>query len=163
VHRIVRISLIFVALGAAAFLAAAVAGHLSDGPLEMFPGGQLSGEVERDPNPDWSFARDLDTIELQIDSSPPRSILTGVVVYRGTLYVPVTFAPLKLWPAVVSDHPRVLARMQGRLFEREAVAVTDPELLHELISVGRSKYGPPFHATWAARLTRYFRLDPDPG
>jgi len=53
-------------------------------------------------------------------------------------------------------------RIEGRLFEREAAPVTDPELLQELIAAGRSKYGPPFHAVWAARFTRYYRLDPSP-
>jgi hypothetical protein len=162
VRRIVRVIVIFIALGAAAFLVAIVGGHFSDGPLEMIPGGRLSGEVLRDPDPDWSFARDLDTIELQIGSSPPRSLLTGVVVYEGALYLPVTLSPLKRWPAVVSANPRVRVRIEGRVFEREAVPVTDPERLQELISVGQSKYGPPFHATWVARFTRYFRLDPLP-
>jgi hypothetical protein len=162
VRGIVSVIAIAVALGAAAFLVAIVGGHFSDGPLEMIPGGRLSGEVLRGPDPDWSFARDLDTIELQIGSSPPRSVLTGVVVYDGALYVPVTLSPLKRWPAVVSTDPRVLARIEGRVFEREAVPVTEPERLQELISVGQSKYGPPFHATWVARFTRYFRLDPLP-
>ncbi len=157
-----KMILIAVALGVAACLAALVAGRFSDGPLEMIPGGTLSGEVERDPDPDWSFARDLDTIELQIHSTPPRSILTGVVVYGDELYIPVTLSPLKRWPQVLSSEPRVLVRIEGRLFERRAVPITEPELLQELISTGQAKYGPPFHATWARRFTRYFRLDPVP-
>ncbi len=164
-RRIVGIIAISVALGAAAFLAAIIGGRFSDGPLELIPGipgGPLSGEVIRDPKPDWSFARDIDPIELQINSSPARSIFTGVVVHGGSLYVPVTLSPLKRWPHVVASDPRVLVRIAGRLFEREAVPVTDPELLRELIAAGRSKYGPPFHAAWAARFTGYFRLDPPP-
>ena len=162
-RRIVRIVVIFVTLGAAVLLTAVIGGRFSDGPLELLPGvpgGPLSGEVSRDPDPDWSFARDVDPIELQINSAPPRSIFTGVVVYRGSLYVPVTLSPLKRWPEVVASDPRVLVRIEGRVFEREAVSVTDPELLQQLIAAGRSKYGPPFHAVWAARFTRYFRLDP---
>lgn len=161
-RRIVRIVVIFITLGGAALLTAAIAGRFSDGPLELLPGvpgGPLSGEVIRDPDPDWSFAREIDPIELQISSSPPRSIFTGVVVYRGSLYVPVTLSPLKRWPEVVASDPRVMVRIEGRLFEREAVPVTDPELHQQLIVAGRSKYGPPFHAVWAARFTRYYRLD----
>lgn len=164
-RRIFRIVAISITLCAAALLAAGLAGRFSDGPLAVVPGvpgGPLSGEVIRDPDPDWSFARDVDPIELQISSSPPRSIFTGVVVYQGSLYVPVTLSPLKRWPAIVESNPRVLVRIAGRLFEREAVPVTDPELLQELIAAGRSKYGPPFHAVWAARFTRYYRLDPSP-
>jgi hypothetical protein len=164
-HRLVKTTAISLAVGAAALLAATIGGRFSDGPLELIPGvpgGPLSGEVVRDPDVDWSFARDVDPIEVQIGSSPPRSIFTGVVVYEGWLYLPVTLSPLKRWPKVVSSDPRVLVRIEGRLFERKAVPVTDPDLLEELITAGRSKYGPPFHATWAARFTRYFRLDPLP-
>ena len=160
---IARITAILAAAVAALLLVAVIAGRFSDGPLEVVPGvpgGPLSGEVSRDPDPDWSFARDLDTIELQIDSSPPRSIFTGVVVYAGELYLPVTLAPLKWWPEVVSSNPRVRVRIEGRLFELEAVPVKQGELHRKLISVGQAKYGPPFHARWAARFTRYFRLDP---
>lgn len=162
-RRIVRISVISITLVVAVFLTALVGGHFSDGPLRILPGipgGALSGEVVRDPDPDWSFARDVDPIELQISSSPPRSIFTGVVVYQGALYVPVTLSPLKRWPDVVLRDPRVLVRIEGRLFERQAVPVTDSALLRDLIEAGRAKYGPPFHARWAASLTRYFRLDP---
>jgi hypothetical protein len=155
-----RIVFTVLGLGAVAFLAALIGGRFSDGPLAMIPGGPLSGEVEQELDPDWSFARDLDTIDLQIESSPPRSVRTGVVVYEGRLYVPVTLAPLKRWQYVLPENPRVLARIEGRLFERWAVPVTEPEHLQELISTGQAKYGPPFHATWAARYTRYFRLDP---
>ena len=85
------------------------------------------------------------------------------MVHRGALFVPVTFSPLKRWPEVVAQDPRVRVRIEGRLFEREAVPVTDTELHQELIEAGRAKYGPPFHAVWAARFTRYFRLDPRGG
>jgi hypothetical protein len=159
----VGVIVISVALGIAAFVVITIGGRFSDGPLRVIPGipgGPLSGEAERGPDPDWSFAQDIDPIEIQIASSPPRSIFTGVVVYKGALYVPVTLAPLKRWPQVVSKDPCVVARIEGRLFEREAVPVTEPEVLGQLISAGQSKYGPPFHATWTRRFTRYFRLDP---
>jgi hypothetical protein len=164
-RRTVGIIVISVALGTAAFVVATFGGRFSDGPLRVIPGipgGPFSGEAERGLDPDWSFARDVDPIEIQIASSPPRSIFTGVVVYEGALYVPVTLAPLKRWPEVVSSNPRVVARIEGRLFECEAVLVTAPEMLEELVAAGQSKYGPPFHATWTARFTRYFRLDPLP-
>jgi hypothetical protein len=162
-RRIVRTIAIAVILGIVVLFAAILGGRFSDGPLEMIPGvpgGPLSGEVERGAEPDWSFAREVDPIELQINSSPPRSIFTGVVVHGDALFVPVTLAPLKRWPEIVASDSRVLVRIEGRLFEREAVLVTDPELLRELIAAGQAKYGPPFHASWAARFTRYFRLDP---
>lgn len=155
-----RVVAIVVLVLAASGFAALLAARRSDGPVEMIPGGPLSGEPERGPEPDWSFAESLDTVELQVSSSPPRSILTGIVVHEGVPYLPVTLAPLKRWPSVLARDPRVVVRIEGRLFEREAVEVTDPELLARLISVGQSKYGPPFHARRVARFTRYFRLAP---
>jgi hypothetical protein len=148
------------AVAGALVVAIVVAGRLSDGPLSAFPGGPLSGERVRGSEPDWSVLRDVDTIELQIDSSPPRSILTGVLFHEGRLYLPVTLAPLKRWQYVVERRPRVVIRMGEQIYERDAVAVTDPDALDELIAVGQAKYGPPFHARWAAPFTGYFRLDP---
>ena len=66
-RRIARSIVILVALLAGALLAALIVGRFSDGPLELapgVPGGPLSGEVIRDPDPDWSFAREVDPIEL---------------------------------------------------------------------------------------------------
>jgi hypothetical protein len=162
-RRAIRIIIVFVILGVVALLAALVGGRFSDGPVELIPGipgGPLSGELDPVTDPDWSFARDVDPIELQINSSPPRSIFTSVVVYEGALYVPVTLAPLKRWPDIVLRNPHVLVRIEGRLFERIAVPVTEPDLLQALIAAGQAKYGSPFHAEWASTVTHYFRLDP---
>lgn len=151
------------ALVAACVVAVIVAGRLSDGPLSALPGGPLSGELVRGSEPDWSLLRDVDTIELQIGSSPPHSILTGVLYHEEKLYLPVTLAPLKRWHHVVARRPRVVIRVGERLYKRDAVPVTEPAVLDELIAVGQAKYGPPFHARWTGPFTRYFRLDPPPG
>jgi hypothetical protein len=155
-----RVAGIAVLVVAALGFAVLVGARRADGPVEMLPGGPLSGEAERGAEPEWGFAESLDTVELQVSSSPPRSLLTGIVVYEGVPYLPVTLAPLKRWPSAIARNSRVVVRIDGRLFEREAVEITDPELLARLIAAGQSKYGPPFHARWVARFTRYFRLDP---
>ena len=142
---------------AAALLAA---GCFGDGPVGFVPGGAFSGELERGAEPDWSFAAPLDTVDVQIDSSPVRTVRTGIVVHEGIPYLPVTFAPLKRWPAVLRRSPRVVLRAEGRLFERTAVPVSEPALHAALIAAGQAKYGAPFHARWAAGMTHYFRLEP---
>ena len=53
----------------------------------------------------------------------------------------------------------VVLRADGRLFERTAVEVVDPERCAALIAAGRAKYGAPFHARWAP-ATQWFRLEP---
>jgi hypothetical protein len=152
------ISIAIVAL-AGVVLAGLMAGRFSDGPLEMIPGGPFVSAPEHGSASEF-FTTDVETIELQIGSSPPRSTRTGILLRADAAYIPVTFAPLKLWPRVISNDPRVLVRINGHVVERLAVTVTDPQLLQELIALGRSKYGAPYHAKWAARVTRYFRLDP---
>ena len=104
--------------------------------------------------------RPLDTVDVQLGSAPPRSVRTGIVIFEGVPYLPVTFAFLKRWQHVAARNPRVVVRINHRLFERQATAVTDAEHLSKLIAAGQAKYGAPFHAGWAAGFTQYFRLDP---
>lgn len=133
---------------------------VTGGPVGFIPGGTFVGEVERGPEPDWAFAVPLDTVAVQVSSRPPRTVRTGIVVYQGVPYLPVTYAFLKRWRFVVRDNPDVILRADGRLFERTAVLITD-ELFHaELVEAGQAKYGPPFHASWTPGVTEFFRLDP---
>ncbi|MCH8254190.1 MAG: hypothetical protein IID06_02485 [Gemmatimonadetes bacterium] len=56
-----------------ALSALAISARASDGPSVVFGGGPLvAGELVTGPEPDWSFARDVRTIELQL-LDPPRS------------------------------------------------------------------------------------------
>jgi hypothetical protein len=160
VHTLAGVSLGSIAALTVVLAGALMLGRSTDGPLAWFPGGPFSEEIERGPEPDWSFAAALDTVEVQIGSSPPRSVRTGIVVFEGVPYLPVTLSFLKRWQHVVARNPRVVVRIEGRLFERNATAVTDAEHLSRLIAAGQAKYGAPFHARWAAALTQYFRLDP---
>lgn len=131
-----------------------------DGPTGPVPGGTFDAEPESGAEPDWSLAAGLDTVDVQIDSFPPRSVRTGIVIMDGVPYLPVTYAPFKLWDGVVAAAPRVVLRVDSRPFERCAVAVTDENTLQALIRAGQAKYGPPFHASWTTGMTGYFRLDP---
>lgn len=136
--------------------------RLAGGPVGFVPGGAFSAELDPDPDPDWSFAADLDSVDVQIDSDPPRTVRTGIVVFEGVPYLPVTYAPLKRWDAVVAKAPRVVLRAGGRHFARVAVPVTDAARRQTLVEAGQAKYGPPFHGSWTSGITEYFRLDPLP-
>ncbi len=137
-----------------------VAGCVSDGPMGFVPGGAFDGEPEAGSEPDWSFAVDLDSVDVEIASSPPRTVRTGIVVLDGVPHLPVTYAFLKRWDAVVARSPRVVVRADGRHFERHAVFITDEAAHQELIAAGQAKYGAPFHGSWTSGVTDYFRLDP---
>ncbi|MDJ0788561.1 MAG: hypothetical protein QNK05_17275 [Myxococcota bacterium] len=144
-------------------LALLLTGCITDGPAGPIPGGTFSGELETGPEPDWSFATDLDSVDIQIFSSRPRTVRTGIVVHEGVPYLPVTWSPLKRWQWVVREEPRILLRADGRLFERRAVPIDDEAERLELVAKGQAKYGFPFHARATGGITKYFRLDPPQG
>ena len=78
---------VLVLIPVVAFVTLAVSARNSDGPSTVFSGGPLvAGELVTGPEPDWSFARDIGTIELQL-LEPPRSRLIWVIEYEGKVYV----------------------------------------------------------------------------
>jgi hypothetical protein len=156
-----RILLALVALG----VALAGGARFHDGPLGPFPGGPLeAGELVREAVVDWRFAADVPEIELQL-VDPPRSRTTWVLVREDQLFVgcawPGSF--LKQWPEQALRDGRVVLRIAGKRYERQAVRVTDPEVHAELSVIGARKYGyeapaePDLDGIW------YFRMDPRPG
>ncbi len=147
-------------LGLIGLLLAAATGCQSDGPVGFVPGGPFSGEPEEGAEPDWSFAAMLDSVDIQIQADPPRTVRTGIIVHEGVPHLPVTWSKLKRWQYIVREQPRILLRADSRLFERWAVPIDDAVKLAELRAVGQAKYGAPFHAKWTTDITFYFRLDP---
>ena len=124
---------------------------LLDGPSGPIPGGRLrTGAIVSEPDVDWSFA-DGQMIELQL-VEPLGSRTTAVMVHEGQLYVPCdlgfifrrvpAFHParwmlsliyrVKHWHEDVLRDGRVVLRIDGRRYERQAVRVTDPELVATL-------------------------------
>lgn len=155
-----RLLMLVLVVAVVAVVALAVTARFSDGPIGPFPGGALQGEVWQGAEPDWAFAADLSTIEVQVNPRNPRSGRTGVIVHEGKLYVPTTFERIKRWHRYVLEDPRVIVRIEGRLYRRCAMRVRNRPLVKTLIRAGRNKYGFPFHARRAAPYTWYWRLDP---
>ena len=81
---LIRILAGLVALIALLFVGA----RFHDGPLGPIPGGPLtSGELVREPIDDWSFAKDVQEIELQLDSER-RSRTVWLLVLENQAFVP---------------------------------------------------------------------------
>lgn len=133
--------------------------RFGDGPLGPFPGGPLHGPIRHEPEEGWAFAADLDTMEIQIGSDPPRSVTTGLIVRQGSLYAPVVLAPLARWDDVVDAHPRVTVRIAGALYARRAIPVDEPDWREVLVEAGRRKYGPLFYGSRTREFTRFFLLE----
>ena len=59
-----------------------VAGRSSDGPLGFFSGGAFASGEAMEAIDDWSFARDVETVELQL-LEPARSRTVWLIVAGG--------------------------------------------------------------------------------
>jgi hypothetical protein len=159
--------------------------RVSDGPMGPLAGGPLrSGPLVSDPVVDWSFAENhLAELEL-VD--PPGSRTTGIMVYEGELYVPCDLGFIwrrvpntrtrwilsvlyrfKHWHEDALRDGRVVLRIAGKRFERQAVRVTAPALLARLRGVIETAADRVFspglrdeprdpEAIW------FFRMDPRP-
>ena len=139
----------------------------SDGPSAFFGGGALvSGELVTGPEPDWSFARDLATIELQL-LEPERSRLIWVAEYEGKIYVVSGYMdnPIgrmwKRWPAQAEQDGRAMVRIEGKRYERTMVRIRAGAVLEGVAGELRRKYG---YSGAAARIesgnTWLFELAP---
>ena len=143
--------------------------RFADGPNALAAGGPLvAGDLVTE-EPDWSFARDVMEIELQL-MTPPRSRTVWMAEHEGTLYVPCGYMDSwwgrlwKQWPAEAREDPRAVVRIEGKRYERTLVPVTaaDPEAGPVLAELAR-KYGfpgvPPA-ATLSSEALLLYKLAP---
>lgn len=123
-------------------LLVAFAARFGDGPLGAFPGGELvAGEwVDAVPS-DWSFASDVQEMDLQLEE-PLSSRRTWLVVHDGSLYVSCSFPNgLKRWPHHARKDGRAVLRLDGRLYRVELRYVADPKLANAAAKLRSAKYG----------------------
>ncbi len=107
----------------------AVSARNSDGPSGVFAGGPLvAGELVTGEEPDWSFARDIGTIELQL-LDPPRSRLIWVIEHEGRVFVVSGYMGSaigrlwKRWPVEAERDGRAIVRIGGMRYERSLVRI----------------------------------------
>jgi hypothetical protein len=123
---LVRILVAIVAGIALLFLAA----RFHDGPLGPLPGGTLaSGAEVTEPVADWSFAKDVGEIELQL-ASQSRSRTTWILVFDGQAYVPcsLAFPPGKSWHKEAAADGRAVLRIEGKRYPVTLTKVDDAEV-----------------------------------
>ena len=119
----------------------------SDGPSVVFGGGALvAGELVTGPEPDWSFTRDIQNIELQL-VDPPRSRLVLVIEYEGKLYVISDYMGSRVgrlwkrWPAQAERDGRAIIRIAGKRYERTLVRIKTGVVVEGVTAERRRKYG----------------------
>ena len=144
---------LFVAIGVLVLVPVVAIGTLvvsarnSDGPSGAFAGGPLvAGELVTGPEPDWSFARDIGTIELQL-LDPPRSRLIWVAEHEGKIYVVSGYMGSRIgrlwkrWPVEAERDGRAIVRIAGKRYQRTLVRIkTGPVVEGVTAELGR-KYG----------------------
>lgn len=141
IRWILRIAVALVVLVLVAYFGA----RLHDGPVGPIPGGAIaSGEWYELPVSDWSFAKDVKEIELQLESQKI-SRTTWILVRGGTAFVPCSlgFPPGKTWYQKAQEDGRAVLRING---QRYAVTLTrddDPSLAEFARPEVTRKYGNP--------------------
>ncbi len=106
------------ALGLLAAFAAACGG-----PLLVFPGGELSGELVTEPVDDWSFV-DSRFVDLEVRPDDPYSVELNYVVRDGELYIDP--AEGRTWFDYLREDPDVRVRFGDRVYPVRAVRVGRP-------------------------------------
>lgn len=130
----------------AAVTTAAVKQRFADGPNRLFSGGALvAGDMYAGPEPDWSFVRDIPTIELQL-LDPPRSRRIWTTEHDGRLYVWSGYMGTavgrlwKRWPVQAERDGRAVLRIEGKRYERRLVRIESGEVLDGIAAAIRGKY-----------------------
>jgi hypothetical protein len=122
----------------------------ADGPSILFQGGELtSGTLYNGPEPDWSFAADIPTIELQINE-PMSSRFVYAIVVNGRLYVVSGYMGSilgrlwKHWAVEASEGDgEAVVRINGVRYQRRLTRVFQGGVLDGVASVLTNKYGSP--------------------
>jgi hypothetical protein len=93
------------------------------GPILVFPGGELSGQVVSEPVQDWSFLSDS-FIDLETRPDDPYSVELNYVVRDGELYIDPKEG--RRWFDHLRADPRVRARFGDKIYLLTAVLVGEP-------------------------------------
>ncbi len=125
---------------------ALIGARFADGPIALIPGGPFtSGELVTGPEPDWSFARDIQEVEFQL-VDPPRSRTTWILEHEGRIYIPCGYMTTtwgkvwKQWPIEALEDGRAILRIGDKLYERELVRIEEEPLLAPLTAELSRKY-----------------------
>ncbi len=120
--------------------------RFADGPIAIIAGGPFtSGKLVTGPEPDWSFARDIQEVEFQL-VDPPRSRTTWILEHEGRIYIPCGYMTTswgriwKQWPIEALEDGRAILRIGDKLYERELVRIEEGPLVAVLTAELGRKY-----------------------
>ena len=121
-------------------------------PVERRPGTRLGGDLAADQAPDWGdYGRKQIAVQTRTWYFVPHAVTTTSWVDDGRFYVPCARCDGKRWPRNVARDNRVRLKIDGMLYDRRAIRITDPaERARILGAVGRDPDS----------ATAVFRMDP---
>jgi hypothetical protein len=109
--------------------AVAILGFLSallacGGPMLVFPGGALSGEVVTEPIEDWSFVSEEPFVDLEVTPDDPYSVQINYILRDGKLYIDP--AEGRTWFEYLKEDLNVRIRFGDKIYPVTAVLVGRP-------------------------------------
>ena len=146
-------------LAAATAVAVACVVLLSCGPIAIFPGGRLRGELVTEPVADWSFSDAHMTIAVEVRPSFPHSVTTICFTHEGQLYVPASRGSSKKWTHYVLDNPNVRLKIGSKVYLGRASRVLDDSRSDAMRASAAAKYDA-FDANQEIPDLWLFRIDP---
>lgn len=126
--------------GARALVGLSLLGLLGCGPIGLLAGGPLTGEVVLEPVDDWSFTEDVGQVQVETRPGFPHSVTTVCYGAGKDLYIPARNPHGKRWVRFAIENPNVRVRIDGKVYPRRAVRVTDPEELERALIGVATKY-----------------------
>ena len=96
--------------------------------------------VVPEPVTDWSFTDTVPTVEVETRPEAPHSVTVWCFRSGSSLYVPARNPRSKTWVRNALADDRVRLRIDGRIYERRAVRVTDPDEIEAVLPALLEKY-----------------------
>ena len=152
IMKIAKILLKIVGVIAFVIWALIFVASFQDGPMEIAPGGAFTSGQLVSGEPDWSFAKDLYSVEFQT-MNPVSSRTTFIMIHDNRVFIPSGYMTTwwgkiwKQWPYQVMEDGRAILRIDGKLYNRNLVRITDDPALPGVMAELARKYGGAFETT----------------
>ena len=134
-------ALVGVAIASAVFVFAM---GFADGPWGVVPGGAFSESAQPAPQ-DWSFTKNLDTVEFQL-IDPVSSRTSWIMEHDNRAFIPSGYMNSavgklwKHWPMRAEKNGTALLRVNGEVYTVTLQRTKNPELLAPVLGELARKY-----------------------
>ena len=116
----------------------------ADGPWGIVPGGSFA-ETSQPAPADWSFAKELDTVEFQLEE-PVSSRTSWIMEHDNRIFIPSGYMNStvgkiwKHWPMHAEKNGNALLRIDGQVFEVRMQRTKEADVLTPILSELARKY-----------------------